>query len=165
MLHVENGTIIDVALADDGTTVTVGIALRKQVKRARRGDDTYRFNLAVNACPREAFTFWFWPHAAKAGDNTPEHDRLIPPDDPDFKALYGLRNDAESFNSRFKRSLLVDRASSVGWERQLFDVLSYALLQNSLSWLAAQTPILTVLHQAASQWLQRWVQPRLWSDH
>jgi hypothetical protein len=150
MLHVENGTVIDVALADDGTTVTVGTAERKQVKRVRRGDGTYRFNLAVSIdCTKGPFIVWLSPHATKPGDNTPEHVRLIPPDDHDFKDLYGLRNDAESFNNGYKRSLLVDRASSVGWERQLFDVLSFAVLQNSLSMAAAQSPSLTVLRQAA----------------
>ncbi|MDA8073605.1 MAG: hypothetical protein M0Z82_18865, partial [Actinomycetota bacterium] len=43
-----------------------------------------------------------------------------------------------SINSQFKRSLLVDRAASVGWERQLFDVLGFAVLQNSLTWAAAR---------------------------
>ena len=65
---------------------------------------------------------------------TPEHVRRIPPGDLDFACLYGMRNDAESFNSSFKCSLLVDRASGVGWCRQLFDTLGYVVLANSLAW-------------------------------
>ena len=65
---------------------------------------------------------------------TPEHVRLIPPCDPDFACLYGMRNDAQNFKSPFGRSVLVDRASSVGWRRQLFDLLGYVALANSLAW-------------------------------
>ena len=65
---------------------------------------------------------------------TPEHVRLIPPGDPDFACLYGMRNDAQNFKSPFLRSVLVDRASSAGWRRQLFDLLGYVVLANSLAW-------------------------------
>ena len=152
-LHIDNGTVIDVALADDGTPVTVAAATRKQVKRVRRTDGSYRFHLGVMIpCRRGSFTLWLSPHATKDGDNLPEHLRLLPPDDPDFTSLYGLRNDSESFNSQFKRSLLVDRAASVGWERQLFDVLGFAVLQNSLTWAVArrqsERPALTVVGKA-----------------
>ena len=138
-LHIENGTVVDVALADDGSPVVVGSATRQQVKRVRRADGSYRFHLGIVVpCRRGPFTLWLSPHATEADETLPEHLRLLPPDDPDFKRLYGLRNDSESFNSQFKRSLLVDRAASVGWERQLFDVLGFAVLQNSLTWAAAR---------------------------
>lgn len=128
-LHAVNGTIVDVALADDGQPVDTATATRKQIKRSRRKDNTYRYNLALTIpCGNTTTTIWVTPH-----DN-PEHIRLIPPDDPHFNTLYNLRNDAESLNSQFKRSLLVDRASSVGWQRQLFDLLAYAILHNSLAW-------------------------------
>lgn len=128
-LHAVNGSIVDVALADDGQPVDIATATRKQVKRSRRKNGTHRFNLAVTIpCGKQTTTIWLSPH-----DN-PEHIRLIPPDDPHFTTLYSLRNDAESLNSQFKRSLLVDRATSVGWQRQLFDLLAYAILHNSLGW-------------------------------
>lgn len=133
-LHTDNGTIVDVTLADDGTPTIVGRTRHKQVKRSQRADGTYRFNLAVTVpCPHGEFTIWVSPHPTKARDTTPEHVRLVPPEDPDFAALYGRRNDAESINSQFKRTLLVDRAVSVGWQRQLFDLLAFAILENSLS--------------------------------
>ena len=135
-LHTEDGQVIDVGLADDGSPKVLAVTRRHQVKRTQRGDGTYRFNVAVEVpCPKGAFTIWLSPHATGDRDTTPEHVRLIPPGDPDFARLYGMRNDAESFNASFKRSLLVDRASSVGWRRQLFDLLGYVVLANSLAWL------------------------------
>ena len=61
----------------------------------------------------------------------PEHTRLIPPDDPDFNTLYGRRPDAESLNAEFKRTLIADSASSIGWERQLYDLYGFAVLHPS----------------------------------
>lgn len=128
-LHLVNGTVVDVALADDGTPVDIATATRKQVKRATRKDGTYRYNLAVTLpCGKDEILLWLSPH-----DN-PEHIRLIPPDDPHFPTLYSLRNDAESLNAQYKKTLLVDRATSVGWQRQLFDVLAYSILHNSITW-------------------------------
>lgn len=51
--------------------------------------------------------------------------------EPALDLLHGLRNDAQSFNSQPKRSLLVDRAMSLGGHRQLLDVLCYGLLHNA----------------------------------
>ena len=134
-LHIENGTVIDVALADDGTPVTVSSADRRQIKRFRRADGTWRFSLGIDiACRHGSFRLWLSPHATDTDPTLPEHLRLIPPDDTDFELLYGLRNDSESFNSQYKRTLLVDRATSVGWERQLFDLLAFAILENSRAW-------------------------------
>ncbi len=138
-LHAVDGSIVDVAIADDGTPTDVATAVRKQVKRSQRGDGSFRFHLAVTVpCPNGDFTVWLSPHAETNRDTTPEHVRLIPPGDPHFAELYGRRNDAESFNAQLKRTLLADRASSVGWERQLFDLYGFALLHNSINWLRQQ---------------------------
>lgn len=134
-LHIDNGTVIDTALADDGTPVTVSAATRRQIKRFRRADGTWRFSLGVDIdCRHGAFRLWLSPHATDSDPTLPEQLRLIPPDDDDFARIYGLRNDSESFNSQYKRTLLVDRATSVGWERQLFDLLTFAILENSRAW-------------------------------
>ena len=61
------------------------------------------------------------------------HVRVIAEGEEPFTRLYGLRNDAESFNSMLKRSLLVDRAMSLGGARQLVDVLCFALLHNAIT--------------------------------
>ncbi len=58
--------------------------------------------------------------------------RLIAEGEEDFARLYGIRNDAEAFNSAFKRSLLVNRAMSLGWRRQLLDATCFALLSNAV---------------------------------
>lgn len=141
-LHAVDGSIVDVAIADDGTPTDVATVTRKQVKRSRRQDGTYRFHLAVTVpCPNGEFTVWLSPHADGNRDTTPEHVRLIPPADPHFTVLYGRRNDAESFNAQLKRTLLADRASAVGWERQLFDLYGFAVLHNSINWLRQQTAL------------------------
>jgi hypothetical protein len=143
-LHIRNGTIVDVALADDGTPVIVGNAVRRQVKRIRRSDGTWRFNLAVTIpCANGDFEHWTSPHATDTEAWRPEHLRLLPPDDPTFQKLYGLRNDLEALNNTFKRSLLVNRATSVGWERQLIDMYSYAILHNSTSMSRREVALLT----------------------
>jgi hypothetical protein len=134
-LHIDNGTVVDVALADDGSPVIVAAATRRQIKRFHRADGTYRFSLGIDVpCGRSSFRLWLSPHGTDDDPSLPDHLRLIPPDDPDFKTLYGRRNDSESFNSQYKRTLLVDRATSVGWERQLFDLLTFAILENSRTW-------------------------------
>ena len=65
--------------------------------------------------------------------NRTEHVRPIPPDDPDFKRLYGRRSDAESINRGLEDSLYLRRAHSVGYARQLVNLLGYALMVNSLA--------------------------------
>lgn len=40
--------------------------------------------------------------------------RLIPPDDPHFTTLYSLRNDGEGIYSRYKHSLVLNRAAGFG---------------------------------------------------
>ena len=146
VLQSHDGGIVDVKLADDGRPVVVSHATRRQVKRARRKNGTYTFSMQIQIrCSRGDFTIWVSPHAKKDGDPTPERIRLLPPADPYFQTLYNLRNDAESINSQFKRSLLLDRAPSLGWERQLLDVIGFCILHNSLSWAEAIRP-----HQKAA---------------
>ena len=59
--------------------------------------------------------------------------QAIPPGDPDFKRLYGRRSDAESINRGLEDSLYLRRAHSVGYARQLMNLLGYALMVNSLA--------------------------------
>ena len=70
-----------------------------------------------------------------------------PKEKPDFDRLYGLRNDSEAFNSQLKRTLLVDRAMSLGAHRQLLDVLCFALLNNTTN--AYRAARQQVAHQAS----------------
>jgi hypothetical protein len=65
--------------------------------------------------------------------NRTEHVRPIPPDDPDFKRLYGRRSDVESINRGLEDSLYLRRAHSVGHAHQHVNLLGYALMVNSLA--------------------------------
>jgi hypothetical protein len=65
--------------------------------------------------------------------NRTENVRTIPPSDPDFKRLYGRRNDSESINRDLVDSMWLGRAHSLGHARQLVNLLGYALMVNSLA--------------------------------
>jgi Uri superfamily endonuclease len=65
--------------------------------------------------------------------NRTENVRPIPPSDPDFKALYARRNDAESINRGINDSMWLARAHSVGHLRQQVNLIGYALMVNSLA--------------------------------
>lgn len=65
--------------------------------------------------------------------NRTENVRAIPPTDPDFKRLYRRRNDAESINRAIDDTLWLRRAHSVGHERQHLNLLTHALMVNSLA--------------------------------
>jgi hypothetical protein len=67
----------------------------------------------------------------RRGLNRAENLRAIPPSDPDFKRLYGRRNDAESNNRTVNDTLYGKRAHSVGAAGQDLDMLGYALLSNA----------------------------------
>ena len=122
------------ALDEAGTPVATARLERRQVKRPRRTSGRYHFNVGYEVpCPDGAFLAWVTPHA-EPGDT--EHRRadavrVIAQGEPDFASLYGLRNDSEAFNSQLKRTLLVDRAMSLGAHRQLLDVLCFGLLNNT----------------------------------
>ena len=67
------------------------------------------------------------------GLNRTENLRPIPPGDPDFKRLYPLRNDIESINRHLDDTHYLRRAHSLGHQRQLLNLLGYALVVNSLT--------------------------------
>ncbi|MGQ0803513.1 MAG: transposase [Actinomycetota bacterium] len=67
------------------------------------------------------------------GFNRSEHLRAIPPSDPDYQRLYPRRSDAESINRALDDSCWLNRAHSVGRERQLVNLIGYALAVNSLA--------------------------------
>ena len=65
--------------------------------------------------------------------NRTENVRPIPSTDPDFKGLYGRRNDAESINRALDDTLWLRRAHSIGHKRQHLNLLTFALGINSLA--------------------------------
>jgi hypothetical protein len=70
---------------------------------------------------------------AKRKLNRTENVRPIPPTDPDFRALYARRNDAESINRGLNDSMWLTRAHSIGHRRQHVNLIGYALMVNSLA--------------------------------
>lgn len=138
-LVVHNGAVHDSTLTAKGT-LTIGEPLtRQQVRRYHRGrrNPGYRFTLGVTVpCAKGNFTAWISPHPQPDDTNhrRPDQMRLIPPTDPDFNTLYGLRNDSESINNKFKNTLPHRRAASLGWKRQLLDLIAWSLLTNTYAW-------------------------------
>jgi hypothetical protein len=65
--------------------------------------------------------------------NRTENVRPIPPTDPDFVRLYRRRNDAESINRALDDTLWLRRAHSIGHRRQQLNLLTYALVVNSIA--------------------------------
>lgn len=138
LLVVHNGAVHDSTMDDAGEPVLSAPCERRQVRRYPRGRrGGYRFSLGVTVpCPKESFTAWISPHP-QGGDVThrrPDQLRLLPPADPYFQTLYGLRNDSEAINSEYKRTLPWDRAVARGWRRQVLDIVSWALLNNARAW-------------------------------
>lgn len=127
---------------DDAGNAMIGEPLRRvQVKRFAKPGGGFRFTLGTEVvCRHGNFTVWISPHPKKdePHNRRPENIRLLPEADPHFQTIYGLRNDSESLNSGFKRTLIVDRAMSLGWRRQLIDLYSYGILTNTVAWAEAE---------------------------
>lgn len=135
-LTAHNGAVCETYLDHAGEWVLSEPLERRQIRRSRQGN-RYRFALGVDIpCPKGSFTAWVSPHpqTGEDGYGRPDQIRLIPPDDPLFADLYGLRNDSESINSHYKNTLYARRASGLGWRRQLLDLLSWAIASNSHAW-------------------------------
>ncbi|HEX5542510.1 MAG TPA: hypothetical protein VFX60_13285 [Micromonospora sp.] len=145
-------TLID--LDERGDPVAVGAATRGPVKRSRRATGAFHFNVGYTIpCTLEPFTVWLSPHAGPDGDTRRPHNlRVISETDPDFYTLRGLRSDAENYHANLKRTLLVDRAMSLGWRRGLVENYCFCLLNNALTEhratqaVAAPTTLARVLH-------------------
>lgn len=63
--------------------------------------------------------------------NRAENLRPIPPGDPDFVRLHGLRSDAESLNRGIEDTLYWGRARSVGARRQHMNLLAHVVRMNA----------------------------------
>jgi hypothetical protein len=136
-LVAHRGAVYETTLDDTGTPTLIGPFDRHQIRRYATSGSRYRFTLGVTiTCPKKPFVAWISPHRQR-GDTShtrPDQLRLIHETDPDFPALYGLRNDAEAINSSYKRTLIADRAAALGWRRQVIDLLSWGILTNTLAW-------------------------------
>jgi len=133
-LAAHHGDLHDTVTTDDGT-LTLGPALhRPQLRRHRRADGTWRFNIAaVVPCRHGDFIAWVNPHPDAGDRNAGRTDqlRLLPESSPRFPGIYGLRNDSEAINAEFKRTFVADRAPALGWRRQLLAALAWAITNNA----------------------------------
>ena len=129
-----NGAPVELGLDDSGDPAIRGVLQRGAIKRARRQQGRFHFNVAYRVdCPLGDFEAWLSPHPQRPGDPRPEAFRILPDGDPDNLRLRGLRSDAESVHSGFKRTLLVDRAMTLGWRRGLVDYYTYAWYTNAMA--------------------------------
>ncbi|MDO8107209.1 hypothetical protein Q6348_08375 [Isoptericola sp. b441] len=121
-------------LDDAGDPVVVATLTRGAVKRSRRKDGTHHFNVGYRIpCPAGDFTTWLSPHPTGPGDPRPEQLRILADDDPDAMVIRGIRSDAESNHAQFKRTLITERAMSLGWRRGLIDYYAFAWYSNALT--------------------------------
>jgi hypothetical protein len=65
--------------------------------------------------------------------NRSENVRQIPPNDPDFQRIYRRRSDIESINRALDDTLWLGRAHSRGAQRQLVNLIGFAIMTNSLA--------------------------------
>ena len=68
------------------------------------------------------------PQAFQSNRKCSPHSALS---DPDFDSLHALRNDCESINRGVDDSLYPKRAQSVGHNRQLLNLIGYAIMSIS----------------------------------
>lgn len=131
------GSVCDATLDDAGRAVLSDPCERVQVRRYARPGGRYRFSIGVRIpCAAGDFVAWISPHPGPGEATTGRADqlRLIAPHEDLFAELYGLRNDSEAINSNYKRTHIFDRAPVLGWKRQLFDLLAWSILNNSIAW-------------------------------
>ncbi len=135
LLATIDGAVVALDLNEAGDPTVVATLTRGPVKRARRAGGQYHFNVGYTlACPRGETTVWLQPHATKDGNpHRPDQLRVIPTSDPDAQRLMGIRSDAESFHAMYKRTLIVNRAMSLGATRGLLDLYCFALYNNALT--------------------------------
>lgn len=136
-LFARGGAIGIGQLADTGKMVFTELE-RTRTHRTQGKNGLYRwYNTYRLPAHLGAGTFTLRLHGtdddAKRRFNRTENIRQIPPTDPDFKALYRRRNDAESINRALDDTLWLRRAHSAGHERQHLNLITHALCVNSLA--------------------------------
>ena len=108
---------------------------RHQTKRDRKADGTWAFYARHTLTCRSTDTVhdWWEPLTPTQTDevhkfNRSDYLRVLPPTDPDFSRVYGMRADTESLNAQFERAFynrrlpawgLHTRRSSCSWRRLL----------------------------------------------
>lgn len=136
-LYARDGAVVIGRISETGDSVYEPLR-RKRIQRRVNKDGTYRFNVQLHRPSRYLPGEINVPLIAteedrRTGFNRAENLRAIPYSDPDFRRLYGRRNDAESINRKLADSLYLGRAHSVGHQGQDADLLGFAHLINCIS--------------------------------
>lgn len=126
------GRVVEIGLDDKGDPFILRETHRRAIKRSPRKSGNYHFNAGITIhCPSEPFTIWLAPHPTDSDPHRPEHIRLLPEGDDDWRNIRGIRSDAEGTWSQLKRTLIADRSASLGWRRGLIDLYAFAILNNA----------------------------------
>ena len=135
-VHIVNGAPCARTFTVDGEPITAPLARVKTERRGRPGAHRF-YNVYTVPTDLGGGTIRLRLDQAEddvaTGFNREEHLRAIPPDDPDHAAIYGRRNDTESGNRLLDDSMLRERAHTVGWRRQLLDVMCWAAVRNAVA--------------------------------
>ena len=137
MLYARAGALCLAELDADGNPFTIPLA-RTRIQPRRNADGTWRW-YGLYTVPLTAgggtirVRLDTTREDRKRRFNRCEYLRPIPPRDPDFARLYPRRFDAESINRALDDSSWLGRAHSVGRDRQLLNLIGYALSVNSLA--------------------------------
>jgi len=128
--------VCDLSLTDDGSPVLIPLERVGNPNRQNR-DGTYRTYVEYRVTDPQGGKAQIIrePTYTREEDNfnRAENVRQIPPGDPDYERLKGLRSDAEAANRQIDDHLYLRRARSLGARRQLFDLLAHAFVQNSIA--------------------------------
>ncbi len=136
-LYTEAGALHIGELDENGNVALIPLE-RIKLETRRNGDGTWRWYGIYHVPPptgpatiRVRLDTSDEDRAAKF--NRCEHLRALPPSDPDYQRLYPMRSDAESINRHLDDTMWLTRAHSAGRERQLVNLLGYAIAVNSLA--------------------------------
>ena len=136
-LYAKSGALGIGRLADDGSMAFEPL---RRVRTHRRADKSgrYRWHNDYQLPSHLGAGTLTVPLHGNAEDtarklNRTESLRPIPPGDPDFERIFGLRSDAESINCSLEDTLYLRRVHSHGRTRQLVNLLGWALMNNSLT--------------------------------
>ncbi len=109
-----------------------------QTKRDRKSDGTWAFYARHTLTCRssDAVHDWWEPLTPTQTDevhkfNRSDYLRVLPPTDPDYSRVYGMRADTESLNAQFERAFYNRRLPAWGLHNQTVIVLMAALAQNA----------------------------------
>jgi hypothetical protein len=124
-------------LSPDGTLDFIELT-RHQTKRDRRPDGSLAFYTRHTLTCRSSDDVhdWWEPLTPTQTDEAHKFNRsdylgVLPPTDPDYSRVYGMRADTESLNAQFERAFHNRRLPAWGLHNQTVIVLMAALAQNA----------------------------------